>query len=127
MTPPAILENPGPPCIDALCANVARWAASEPLVKKAYLYGSWVKGTQTPLSDLDVAVELWRGSGDPEPLATWILEARRLRESLSTCVCIAVHLEWYGGQKQTPTVHAGLEGGRRIVYEAPVEPGTQTG
>ena len=39
-----------------LAATVATWAAAEHLIRRVYLFGSRVKGTERPDSDLDVLV-----------------------------------------------------------------------
>ena len=43
--------------IEDMEAAVARWASTQPLIRKAYLFGSRVRGTHRSDSDLDVAVE----------------------------------------------------------------------
>jgi predicted nucleotidyltransferase len=109
-----------------MAALVASWAASEPLVKTAYLFGSRARGTHTSESDLDVAVELLPGSGDSGPLATWISEAERLGSSVASRVPVAVDLQWYGGDEETPKIHAGLVEGSIVVYERAAEPGPRS-
>jgi predicted nucleotidyltransferase len=42
--------------LDEIADLVTRWAATEPLIRRAYLFGSRVKGTHRRDSDLDVAV-----------------------------------------------------------------------
>jgi predicted nucleotidyltransferase len=103
--------------IERLSTTVATWASSEPLVRKAYFFGSRVRGSHKPESDLDVAVELLPMPGDENLLATWIGEARRLTASLSTRLPVSLDLQWYGGPEETPTVHAGLQAGNLVIYE----------
>lgn len=43
--------------IEAMTTAVAKWASTQPLIRKAYLFGSKVRGTHKPDSDLDVAVD----------------------------------------------------------------------
>lgn len=109
--------------IEALSKMVALWAVSEPIVEKAYLFGSRVRGNNQCDSDLDVAIELTPRQGDSVPLATWIAEAARLRSSISLCIPLAVDLQWYGGPIETPVIHAGLAAGSRTVYERFAQPG----
>lgn len=108
--------------IDKLSEMVVSWAASEPIVRKAYLFGSRVRGTNTCESDLDVAVELMPRQSDSGPLATWIAEQERLRSSISLWVPLVVDLQWYGGAAETPIIHAGLGAGSRVVYECSAPP-----
>jgi predicted nucleotidyltransferase len=108
--------------IEALSAMVASWAKSEPIVEKAYLFGSRVRGDARCDSDLDVAIELTPQRGDSAPLATWIAEAARLRASISSHIPLTVEIHWYGGPMDTPSVHAGLAAGSRIAYERSAQP-----
>lgn len=62
--------------IETLSEMVALWAASEPVVKTAYLFGSRVRGDNRCGSDLDVAIELTPRRCDSGPLATWIAVRR---------------------------------------------------
>jgi predicted nucleotidyltransferase len=59
--------------IETMSAAVAKWASSEPLIRKAYLFGSRVRGAHKPDSDLDVAVEIFTLQGDSSPFTTWDL------------------------------------------------------
>lgn len=103
--------------IERLSEIVARWAASEPVVLRAHVFGSRVNGTQGAQSDLDVAVELRPSPGDETLLATWICEAGRLRASLAQLLPVPLDLEWYGGPDETPTIHSGLQSDSRLVFE----------
>ncbi|WP_169117074.1 nucleotidyltransferase domain-containing protein [Aromatoleum anaerobium] len=109
--------------IETLSEMVASWAATEPVVEKAYLFGSRVRGDNRHDSDLDVAIEITTRRGDSGSLATWIAEAAQLRCSISLRIPFAVDLQWYGGPIETPVVHAGLIVGSRIVYERPAQQG----
>lgn len=108
--------------IEALSEMVASWAKSQPIVEKAYLFGSRAKGNAKCDSDLDVAIELTPRRGDSGPLATWIAEAAHLRTSISSHIPLTVDLQWHGDAIDTPVVHAGLAGGSRIVYERSAQP-----
>jgi len=80
------------------------------------LYGSRVSGTNSPESDLDVAVEIEALPGDSSPLATWIGEGSRLSASLAPLLPVPLHLEWYGGAQATPTVHSGIVAASLVVF-----------
>ena len=45
--------------IETMATAVAKWAGTEPLIRKAYLFGSRVRGDHRSDSDLDVAVEIF--------------------------------------------------------------------
>jgi predicted nucleotidyltransferase len=95
---------------------VEKWASSQPLVTRAILYGSRVKGTHRPDSDLDVAIELTPLPGDGSTLATWFGEESRLTASLAPLLPVPLDLEWYGDAELTPTIHRGLEAGSVVVF-----------
>jgi len=97
---------------------VANWASTQPLIRKAYLFGSRVRGTHRPNSDLDVAIEIFTMLGDENPLTTWTCEAQRLKASISGVVPVIIDLNWYGGAVETPCVHAGLQEGSIVVFDA---------
>jgi predicted nucleotidyltransferase len=82
---------------------VAEWAASEPLVEAAYLFGSRAKGFNRPDSDLDVALKV---SGDDEGFTNWISEASGLRKSLGNLLPVPVDLQMMHSldAKVTPAV-----------------------
>ena len=96
---------------------VASWAESEPLVNRAYLFGSRLKGTHNAESDLDVAVELLPTRGDSSPFTTWTSEAARLRADVAARLPVNVDLQWYGNECTTPTIHAGILAGARLVFD----------
>ena len=103
--------------IDEMAEIVAKWAASQPMVTRAYLYGSRVHGTLQDDSDLDIAIEIQPLPGDSSAFATWISEASALRRSLAPLLPMSADLEWYGGADATPTIERGLVAGSRLVYE----------
>ena len=110
---------------DEMAAAVAEWAGTQPLVRKAYLFGSRVRGTHRPDSDLDVAVEIFTLPGDSSPFTTWTGEAQRLKASIAGVVPTAIDLDWYGDEVETPRIHAALEQSSVVVYD--VENTSSTG
>lgn len=103
--------------IHGMTDAVADWAQSEPLVRKAYLFGSRVRGTHRQDSDLDVAVEIDALPGDSCPFTTWTAEAQRLKASIAGLVPVVIDLEWYGGEEETPHVHHALQRSSVVVYD----------
>ncbi len=102
--------------IEDMEAAVAKWASTQPLIRKAYLFGSRVRGTHRSDSDLDVAVEIFSSPGDSDPLATWIRESCHLEASIAGIVPVIIDLEWYGGEADTPVIHKALERSSLLVY-----------
>ncbi|WP_057395813.1 nucleotidyltransferase family protein [Pseudomonas fluorescens] len=103
--------------IEDMAAAVAKWASKQPLVRKAYLFGSRVRGTHKPNSDLDVAVEIFTLQGDSSPFTTWTCEAQRLKASIAGVVPVIIDLNWYGGPDETPSIHVGLETSSVVIYD----------
>lgn len=103
--------------IEEMAAAVAKWASSQPLIRKAYLFGSRVRGTHQHDSDLDVAVEIFTLPGDSSEFTTWIGEAQRLKASIAGIAPVSIDLNWYGGEGETPRVHKGLEQSSLVVYD----------
>lgn len=98
-------------------AALIKWAQTESIVTKVYIFGSRLKGTHRPDSDLDVAIELQKLPGDETVTATWICEAGRLENSIRSYVPYAVDLQAYN-DKETPHLRAYLEEASLLVYEA---------
>lgn len=63
-------------------ATIATWAASEPLIVAAYVFGSRAKGSHHAASDLDIALEL-AGADPQEQFTNWICEGERWKRDLS--------------------------------------------
>lgn len=97
---------------------VAEWAATQPLIVRVWLFGSRVRGTAHPDSDIDVAVEICRLPGDTDARTTFLFEGNGLKMSIQSLLAISVDLQWYGGPIETPTIHAGLEESSTLIYEA---------
>ena len=101
---------------ETIIAIVAEWANSEPLVRIAYVYGSWVKGTATESSDVDVAIKLNLKYGAKRERLDWAFEKQPLINSLQALLPYPVQLEWYD-PVQTPKVHKGIMEASVLVYD----------
>lgn len=98
-------------------AALIKWAQTESIVTKVYIFGSRLKGTHRPDSDLDIAIELQKLPGDETVTATWICEAGRLKNSIKSYLPYAIDLQGYNGE-ETPHLHTYLEEASLLVYEA---------
>lgn len=107
-----------------LARIVSDWAAAEPAIGKAWIFGSRARWTERPDSDLDVAVVIRPMPGDSGPFATWMGESQDLSASLQKLLPVTLQLEWYGGPEETPIIHAGLNAGSMLVYVARDTQGT---
>ena len=102
--------------IEEIKKVVKDWATSQPLVKKAYLFGSRVRGDFKPDSDLDVAVELHLGADDGNILSTWMFEEDEIKGNLQDLIPFKLQLELLDG-KNTPTVLNAVKESGILVYE----------
>lgn len=112
--------------IEDMATAVSKWANTQPLIRKVYLFGSRVRGTHRPDSDLDVAVEIFTLPGDNSPLATWIGESSHLEASIAGIVPVNIDLQWYGGEAETPRIHKALKRSSLLVYTAQARPSRWT-
>lgn len=103
--------------INKLKGIIAKWARSEPLVTKAYLYGSRTQGERLSSSDVDVAVELKMMPNDSSLFTTWMHEQQGLHDRLQNLLPCKLHLEWYGGKEDTPTIHKGIKNSGILIYK----------
>jgi predicted nucleotidyltransferase len=105
----------GDPVAESIKKIVAVWAESEPLITKAYIFGSRARDDYREDSDLDVAIEIEKLRNDENILATWITHKKGLEESLSKLIPYKLHLELCDREK-TPTVLSGIEKSNIVVY-----------
>jgi hypothetical protein len=78
------------------------WVASKSLIQRAWVYGSRLRGTQSPDSDLDLALEVLARI-DEDPFTVWCSESDDWRAELRSLSPYQIQLEWYGGKE---TEHA---------------------
>jgi len=98
---------------------ISDWAKSEPLIMKAYIFGSRHKGNAREDSDIDVAVEI-DVDGDESALSLWMDESERLSENLQRVLPCKLDLQWYGGENETPNIHEYLIEASKLAYERTV-------
>ena len=102
--------------IEEIQSVVASWAKNEPLVRRAYIFGSRARDDFREDSDLDIAVEIRKNSGDENVLATWIFEHKNIEERLAKLIPFKLQLENLDGEN-TPTVLNGVRQSSIMVYE----------
>ena len=95
---------------------VTEWAKSQPLIKKAYFFGSRFKGSYREDSDMDIGVELYVGHEGECLLSTWIHEGPELKESLQSLIGYKVDLQWYESQEETPEMHSYLAEDSVVIF-----------
>jgi predicted nucleotidyltransferase len=107
----------------ASLAHIVRdWASNHGIVRKVYFFGSRVRGTNRPNSDLDVAIEIDARPGDASVDLTWHDEGRRLRNTLKPLLFpVKLDLQLDRGEKESPIIHKALTQGSIVVYERPTQ------
>ncbi len=104
------------PVEDELFATIPRireWAASKPTVKRLWVFGSRLRGTQKPASDLDICIEIDPLSTDEEAQIVWTDEKEGWLRELALLTPYKIHLEMYG----TPKVSEYIENCSMLIYE----------
>lgn len=95
---------------------IRSWAAGKPIIIRVWIFGSRVRGTHCPDSDLDVAVEHDVLPGDENAFTTGFFERRNWEADLQTRTRLKIHLEPY-----IPGVHKrvgkGIKRSSRLIYE----------
>ena len=101
---------------EEIVSIVAEWAAREPLVIKAFLYGSWVKGTVHEGSDIDVAIVLRPTPGDfgDVPCQAW--DKLELANRLEPLLPLPLHLKCHD-PRVAPDIASYLEEASILVYD----------
>ena len=103
-------------CIEKIKNIISEWAKNEPLVTKAYIFGSRARNDYLEDSDLDVAVEIRIAPNDENVLTTWMFEHEEMEERLAKLLPYELQLENLDGE-DTPTVLAGVRESSILVYE----------
>lgn len=99
-----------------------KWAESKPLVARAWVFGSRVRGTAHPDSDLDIAIELdmqaRAGMDETGGLVTWAFETNEWESELAAALPFKIDLQQYRGS-DTPTIHSAIASSGQLVYVKP--------
>ncbi|SDT24961.1 nucleotidyltransferase domain-containing protein [Pseudomonas chlororaphis] len=103
--------------IDLIANVVSAWAEKHKSISRVWLFGSRVRGDHRDDSDIDIAVEVIALNQDVDCYSVWREEKPKLLSSISSQLPMPVHLEWCGGQVETPTIERGLLQSSLIVFE----------
>jgi len=95
---------------------IRQWAAGNPIVERVHIFGSRVRGTHRPDSDLDVAIEHGVLPGDADHFTTGLCERSTWCSELQALTKCKVDV-WSYRPGETPTVEAGITESSVIVYE----------
>ena len=102
--------------IEYIKETVRKWAENEPRVTRAFIFGSFAKGTNGPDSDLDVAVEIRKTSTEENILAAWICECDGLKNRLDPLITCKLQLEIHD-EKISPKVWGYMKEKNMCVYQ----------
>jgi predicted nucleotidyltransferase len=95
---------------------IRRWAAANPIVERVHIFGSRVRGTHRPDSDLDVAIEHGVMPGDADHFTTAIGERSTWADELQALAKCKLDV-WSYRPGDTPKVEAGIRESSVVVYE----------
>jgi uncharacterized protein len=105
--------------LDQIVSVVATWAAKQPLVGRAWVFGSRARGEEKDESDIDIAVELDLASAqrvdESGGTATWMLKCGDWDSELASLFPVPVDLEQFMGAK-TPAIKAAIRGSSVLAY-----------
>jgi predicted nucleotidyltransferase len=96
----------------------AAWADSKPAVRRAWAYGSRLRGTQREDSDLDLALEIETSGSEDEAWNEWMAESDDWKAELEELSQLNVQLEWYAGEA-TPRILRFTSCCSMLVFERP--------
>lgn len=91
-----------------LVFGLAQWARTKPTLRRLWPYGSRVRGTCRPDSDLDIAFEIDLMQKEAEKAQWHEVEHGKWVSELSTISALAVHLESYAIVTQAVVEHGVL-------------------
>jgi predicted nucleotidyltransferase len=99
---------------------LATWADSQPLVGRAWVFGSRARGEERDDSDVDIAVELdlsaADGADESGGTATWMFECGSWESDLGSLLPFPVDLEQFMGAK-TPTIKNAIKRSSVLAYQ----------
>lgn len=93
-----------------------RWAASNPIVDRVWLFGSRVKGTNRPDSDLDVAIEHGAAPGDGDVFTTSLMAPKEWQAELQPHARLKLDM-WSYRPGDTDRIEGALKEASRLIYE----------
>lgn len=96
---------------------IKNWAIGQPLVRKAYIFGSRARDDWQENSDIDIAVEIKKMKNDENEFTTWIFEKKKLESSLQDRLPFKLQLERHD-IIETPTVRKGIKESSILVYSS---------
>ncbi|KDR25416.1 nucleotidyltransferase family protein [Caballeronia zhejiangensis] len=94
---------------------LSEWSEGNPLVRRAYVFGSRARGDFTDKSDLDVALEIDPADGETA-FTTWMFESPTWLRELQARLPYRLDL-WQLDGDDTPVIKLGIERSSVMVYQ----------
>jgi predicted nucleotidyltransferase len=102
---------------DEIKRRIEHWARKEPLVIKAYVFGSRARADYTDESDLDIAVEIKKCPEDGAVLGTWIGVGEKMKHRLAKAIPeYKMDLQW-SHEEFSKIVFDGVGESSYLIYE----------
>ena len=97
--------------------KIQNWASDTPDVLSVYFFGSRVKGTSRPTSDLDVAVVLARGETENDTFTKWAFQHEDWERELQESINVKLDLQLGNSELSTTVVGPAIEDHGQLIYE----------
>jgi predicted nucleotidyltransferase len=92
---------------------IARWAATKPIIRRVFIFGSRARDDFREDSDLDVAIEIDGVNGNA--LATWMFDTKPWHAEISALVPFEIDLEFFD-EDETPIIKTAIERSSVLIY-----------
>lgn len=100
--------------MEQIVASLREWATGKRLISHVYIFGSRVKGTFKPDSDIDIAIKIQFEDADTA-FAHWVASSNIWQTELSAIIAFPVDLQWFHSAA-TPTIVCGLRSSAVIAF-----------
>jgi len=100
--------------IEKIKEIVTSWASKIPFQVNVYLFGSYLKGTSKPDSDIDIAIEFLY---EPEAWLLWFDVHEKWENHLSGEIGLKVDLQLYEGEN-SENLKAYMEDASMLLYSS---------
>jgi len=98
------------------------WASEETLVRRLWIYGSRARGTGSPHSDLDIAVEIHVAGDNEDSYTVFVCEAEDWRSKLDPrLVPYTLDLKLYDTSGAREKVRRGVDADGILIYERTIQ------
>jgi len=102
--------------IEQITRIIRDWAENEKRVRQAYIFGSRAQGTNSPDSNIDVAVRIHKASDEATEFLAWLHVGDELREALQKRLTYQVDMQWYD-DAASPTIYRDIFKSSRLIYQ----------